>query len=93
MAAKKQNTTPINLNPNWLVSEEYNHGRDLIIPGDRVKIKFERGDYKFIRHVFHTQKEVEWIDCVGAEGYRSFYVDVIKGKVKPKKFRRKRNAS
>lgn len=90
--AKKQVIAPMNLNPNWLVSEEYQHGRDLIIPGDKIKIKFERGEYKFIRHVYHTQKDVEWIDCVSEEGFRSFYIDQLKSKVKPKKFRKKKDA-
>ena len=54
--AKKQYVMPINLNPNWLVSQEYQHGKDLIAPGDKIKIKFERGEYKFIHHVFHIKK-------------------------------------
>jgi len=89
--AKQKQSTPLNLNPNWEISEEYKHGKDVIVPGDKIKIKFERGEYKFIRSVYHTQKKVEWIDCVSTEGYRSFYVDQLKGKVKPKKFRKKKN--
>jgi hypothetical protein len=89
--AKKQGITPMNLNPNWIVTEEYSYGKDLIVPGDKIKIKFERGEYKFIHHVFHIKKEVEWIDCIGPEGFRSFYTDQLKGKVKAKKFRKKKN--
>jgi len=89
MAKKKD--TPMNLNPAWEVTYFYKHGRDEIEPGDFVKIKFQRGQFKFLRHVYHTEKGVAWLDCFGPEGYRSFYIEELKGKVKPKKFRRKKN--
>lgn len=89
--AKIKKETPMNLNPNWQISEEYKHGKDIIVYGDKVKIKFERGEFKFLRHVIHTTKNVEWIDCVSAEGFRSFYVVNLKGKVKPRKIRVKKN--
>jgi len=88
----KKNITPMNLNPAWEVAYSYQHGRDLIEPGDFVKIKFQRGQFKFLRLVHHTEKNVSWIDCRGLEGYRSFYIEELKSKVKPKKFRKKKNA-
>lgn len=91
MAKANKKEVSLNLNPNWQVSEEYKHGKDTIAYGDKIKIKFERGEFKFIRHVYHTTRDVEWIDCVSAEGFRSFYVASLKGKVKPRKIRVKKN--
>lgn len=91
MAKTKQRITPTNLNPNWIVTEEFTFGKDVIVPGDKVKIRFVRGEFKFIRHVYHTKLDVQWIDCVNSEGYRSFYVVDLKGKIKPRKFRKKKN--
>jgi hypothetical protein len=90
--AKQKQETPINLNPNWKVSEEYTQGKDVLVPGDKVKVKFNRGEYKFIRHVYNTKTQTEWIDVVGGDGFRSFYVFDVK-KVKPKKFRKKKNVN
>lgn len=87
--AKKE--TPLNLNPNWTVFETYQHGRDEIVYGDKVKIKYERGEFKFLRHVINGALKKEWIDVIGDSGYRSFYVEDIRGKVKPRKIRKKRN--
>jgi len=89
MAKKKE--TPLNINPKWAVTYSYQHGKDLIEPGDPIRIKFVRGTFKFLRHIRHIEKGVSWIDCTGPEGYKSFYVEELKGKVKPKKFRRKKN--
>jgi hypothetical protein len=38
MAAKKQGKIEIKLNPNWVVTEEYTLGKDLLVPGDMVKV-------------------------------------------------------
>lgn len=89
MAKKRE--TPMNLNPSWDITYYYQHGKDIIEPGDKIKIKFQRGTFNFLRHVYHTEKQVAWIDCTGVEGYRSFYVSELKGKVKPKRIRRKKN--
>ena len=35
------------------VKFEYQHGKDLIIPGTLVKIKNVRGDFKFEKYVNH----------------------------------------
>ena len=81
----------LNLNPNWTVFETYVHGKDEIAFGDKVKFKYERDEFKFLRHIIHGKLKVEWLDVVGPTGYRSFYIEDLKGKVKPKKFRKKRN--
>ena len=92
MAAKKQGKVEIKLNPNWVVTEEYSLGKDLLVPGDNVKVKFIRGQYKFIRHIYNTNTKTEWFDVVGPDGFRSFRIEEVK-KIKPKKFRRKRNVN
>lgn len=88
MAKKK---VEISFNPSWIVSYEYQHGKDLITPGSQIKFKGQRGIFKFNKHVINKETGKEWIDCVGITGYRSFYVDSLKGIIKPKKKRLKKN--
>lgn len=78
-------------NPFWEISYEYQHGKDVILPGTPIKIKGERGVFTFQRVVFHKEKQVSWIDCYSPSGYRAFYVDRLKGAVKTKKKRKKRD--
>ena len=88
MAKRK---TQISYNPNWLVSFEYQHGKDLVIPGTLVKIKNVRGEFKFQKYVKNSKSGVEWIDVLGNTGYRSFYLHDFKGIIKPKKKRISKN--
>jgi hypothetical protein len=90
MATKKQSKVEIKLNPNWVVTEEYPLGKDTLVPGDKVKVKFIRGQYNFIRHVYNSKTKTEWFDVVGPDGFRSFRIEDVR-KIKPKKFRRKKN--
>jgi hypothetical protein len=92
MAVKKQNKVKIKLNPNWVVTEEYSLGKDYLVPGDNVRIKFFRGQYKFIRHIYNTNTKTEWFDVVGPDGFRSLRIEDVK-KIKPKKFRKKSNVN
>lgn len=77
----------IKYNPDWEIFYEYNHGKDKIVLGDKIRFKGERSEFKFIRYVINSKTHAEWIDCQGEGGYRSFYTKNLKGKVKPKKFR------
>lgn len=81
----------LNFNPNWVVSYEYQHGKDLISPGSLIKFKGQRGGFKFVKHVINRDTNKEWIDCVGDTGYRSFYVHDLKGIIKAKKKRVPKN--
>lgn len=90
MAKKKE--TVISYNPNWEVSFEYQHGKDLIVKGTEIRFKYARGTYKFEKYVKNTATGTEWIDTVGPEGYKSFYLGDLKGIIKPKKKRVKKNA-
>ena len=82
MAKKKE--TPLNYNPNWNVAYEYKHGKDTLTPGTEIRFKYNRGIYKFEKYVIHTTKNIDWIDAIGPEGYRSFPTESLKGIVKPK---------
>jgi hypothetical protein len=84
MAKKKYRPEPF-INPNWEIFYEYKHGRDVIKPGMKIKIKSEHGEFVFQRVVHHKEKDVMWIDCYSRSGYRAFYVDKLKGLVKPKR--------
>ena len=83
--------TVIKYNPDWDVKFEYQHGKDLIIPGTLVKIKNVRGDFKFEKYVKNIDSGMEWIDVIGPTGYRSFYLYDFKGIIKPKKKRAKKS--
>jgi hypothetical protein len=84
-------TVSIKYNPKWDVMFEYQHGKDLIVPGTPVKIKNVRGEFKFHKYVKNTDSGMEWIDVIGPTGYRSFYLWDLKGIIKPKKKRIKKN--
>ena len=88
MAKKK---VEIQYNPNWTIWYEYQHGKDIIVPGTPLKIKYERGIYKFEKHVVNSKTKTEWIDVIGPDGYRSFYPERLKGIIKPKRKRKKKD--
>lgn len=91
MSKRKKQYSSSNENPFWEISYEYQHGRDLIIPGNEIKFKGERSVFIFQRVVYHTEKDVTWIDCYNSSGYRAFYIDRLKGLVKVRKKRVKKN--
>jgi hypothetical protein len=80
----------IKYNPNWEVMFEYQHGKDLITPGTEIKFKGQRGSYKFVKFVTNKNTGKKWIDCMSGGVYNSFYVDTLKGIIKPKKKRIKK---
>jgi hypothetical protein len=82
--------TQIKYNPLWEVRHEYLHGKDLIASGTLVKIKNVRGEFKFDKYVKNIDSGMEWIDVIGNTGYRSFYLHDLKGIIKPKKKRIKK---
>lgn len=88
---KRKNDHEPAVNPNWKISYEYQHGKDLIKPGMKIKIKKEQGEFIFQRVVHHLEKDVVWIDCYSKAGYRAFYVDRLKCLVKPKRKYVKKN--
>ena len=71
---------------------EIEFGKDIIKPGTIIKIKNERGTFKFRCLVHNSHLDVSWIDCFDTttQQYRAFDVHRLKGIVKPKKSRRKK---
>lgn len=79
------------LNNDIHVQYELQFKKDLVKPGNPIKIENERGVFKF-RCIAHNIKlDVTWIDCMDSEGqFRSFPIDQFKLLVKPKRSRAKK---
>lgn len=94
MPKKKTNKEyiPYSMNDNIHVYYELNFRRDVIKPGDRITFKHIRGEFVFILMAHNSEKDVTWIDCRNplTGEYRAFYVDRLKGLVRAKKSRRKK---
>lgn len=94
MSKKKKNQEyiPYQKNPNIHVYYELEFLRDVIKPGDRITFKNVRGEFVFILMAHNSEKDVTWIDCKNPTTgeYRAFYVDRLKGLVRAKKSRRKK---
>jgi hypothetical protein len=94
--SRKKNTNieyiPYSMNPNIHVYFELQFLKDVIKPGDKIRFKNVRGEFIFLHMAHNSEKDVTWIDCRSpATGeYRSFYVDRLKGVVRDKKSRRKK---
>lgn len=89
---KKVEYTPYGGNPNIDIEYEVPFGRDVIKPGDRIKFKNDRSVYIFQRLCSHRKTANVWIDCL-SESNKSFHskrLDKLKGVVRPKKSRRKK---
>jgi hypothetical protein len=83
MAKRKKETVPEAPKPcdAWeIVTEMQINGRN-VVKGTELKIRNERGRFRFIKYV-KTEKGVEWVDVYGgpkgAECIRSFRLDKIK---------------
>lgn len=94
MARKKRvpETLPYWHNENIHVFYELEFGKDVIKPGDPIKIKNTRGKFKFLKLVHNSEKDITWIDCMDIKDgqFRSFYIDMLKGVIRPKRSRRKK---
>lgn len=93
MAKTKKNP----FKPYWMhdhvhVYYELEFGKDIIKPGDKIKIKNVRGDFTFHKWVHNSKLDKTWIDCMDNKTgeFRSFILHDLKGLVKPKKSRRKK---
>lgn len=89
--AEKNN--PYYYNSDVTVFYEIKHGNDQITVGTPLKFKYERSIFKFMKAAHNSKKNVTWIDCMETTTgvFRSFYVEELKGVVKPKRKRKKRN--
>lgn len=93
--AKKRNILPIPAidNSHLYVYYELEFGKSIIKPGDKLKIKNERGNFIFVKWVHNTKTDTSWIDCLDnnqTKHFRSFRIDRIKSLIKPKKSRAKK---
>ena len=82
MARKKKYKSDVpRPNDGWIVSTEIQINGRNVVPGTELKIKRNRGRFRFLKHVT-TEKGVEWIEVIGgpkgAEKWRSFRVDAVK---------------
>ena len=89
---KEYEYIPYSINPNIHVYYELEFLKDVIKPGDRITFKGVRGEFTFLHMAHNSELDVTWIDCRNpATGeHRSFYVDRLKGLVRAKKSRRKK---
>lgn len=96
MAKRKAAITqePYGHNPSIYVAYELPFGRDLMKPGDVLKIKNQRGTYRFLKVAHNADLDVTWVDVMNVKDgqYHSFYVEKIKLIVRPKKSRRKKQS-
>jgi hypothetical protein len=77
--------------PDIAVEYQYVDGKDIVEPNDKIKFKRDRGTYKFRCLAHHILLDKRWIDCMDLETgeWRSFDVEKFKGKVKPRRRRRR----
>ena len=94
MARRKSNVVskPYFHDDNIHVYYELEWGKDVIKPGDVIRIKNTRGTFRFLKWVHNSTKDVTWIDCMDIKDgqFRAFYMETLKGVVRPKKSRRKK---
>ena len=82
---------PYHHNPHIVVGYELPFAKDLITPGDFIRIKGRRGKFRFIKVVQNMETDVTWVDVTGDDGgFHSFYVEKIKTVIREKKSRRKK---
>lgn len=83
---------PYSKNDDIHVYFEVEYLKDVIKPGDKIKIKNMRGHFLFICMAHNSKLDVTWIDCRNpATGeYRSFYIDRLRGLIREKRSRRKK---
>ncbi|WXW92589.1 oxidoreductase [Streptomyces phage Enygma] len=74
---------------------EFELDGEVILPKALIKFKNTRGTYKFRCVATNTKTGKTWIDCINAETgeWKSFYVERLKGLVKPKRSRRRRKVA
>ena len=83
---------PYQNNPNVYVSYELPFGKDIIKPGDKIKVKFDRDIYTFLRLAHHIKNDNTWVDCISVKkgSWHSIRVENIQRVLRPKRSRRKK---
>jgi hypothetical protein len=81
--ARKKAATPEAPKPNdlWQIKTEMQINGRNVSKGTELKVKGQRGRFRFIKHVV-TETGHEWIDAIGgpkgAEQWRSFHLEDVK---------------
>jgi len=88
---KPSTSIPFGHNPQISIHEELIFGKHTINPGDKIKIKNERGYFTFVKWVHNADKNVSWVTCLHGETkqFRHFYLEDLKGPILEKKRRSK----
>lgn len=73
--------------PHIIASYEFELDGDAILPKSLIKFKNTRGSFKFRCVATNTRTGKTWIDCINADTgeWKSFYVEKLKGLVKPRR--------
>lgn len=66
---------------NVRIFEEFKFRDSVIRKGDSIRVKFQRGDFIFLRAVYDAGKNLEWFDCkdVSTGKFYSFYMFKLGG--------------
>lgn len=73
------------------VQYELEFKKDIIKPGNRIKIKNQRGVFLFRCVAHNVRLDKTWIDCIGPDSqWHSFPIEKLKTLVKPKRSRAKK---
>ena len=81
--------------PHIIPSFEFEFQGDTIVPKALIKFKNTRGIFKFRCIATNVTTGKTWIDCINVDTgeWKSFYVEKLKGLVKPKRSRRRRKVA
>lgn len=89
-----QNAYPNNDKIHVQYEVEYTNGKvtDKVKPGDRIRIKNQRGVFIFRCLAHNIEQDFTWIDCFEYKDrrFRAFPIEMFRGPVKAKKSRRKK---
>ena len=65
----------------WTMKDEIQINGRHVVKGTELKIRGERGRFRFVKHVYNHRLDVEWIDVWGGPkntpSMRSFRVDQV----------------
>lgn len=83
---------PYQNNDQIFVQYELAFKNDVIKPKDRIKKKFDRDTYIFLRLAHHIGNDTTWIDVISESrgSWHSIRIEDIQRVIRPKKSRRKR---
>lgn len=81
--------------PDVIPTYEFEFEGDTIIPKMPIKFKNTRGVFKFRCVATNIRTGKTWIDCINSDTgeWKSFYIEKLKGVVKPKARRRRRTVA